>query len=201
MSSEARREELETKIRAACDATDAHLAATRAIEGYGPELLAFLHATMNDATAAAETFSQLCEDLWRGIEGFQWQSSFRTWAYTLAKNARSRYHRDGFRKRSRALDTGAAEKLANTVRARTQPFLRTTVKKSFTKLRKQLSPDDQALLLFRIDRGMSWADVALAMEARETPASPAALKMRFGRLKQRLEQLAEEEGLLRDESA
>ena len=47
-------------------------------------VLGYLIATLDDRDDAAEVFSVLSEDLWRGIAAFGWRSSFRTWMYTLA---------------------------------------------------------------------------------------------------------------------
>ena len=33
-----------------------------------------------------DVFSALCERVWRKLPEFRWQSSFRTWAYAIARN-------------------------------------------------------------------------------------------------------------------
>ena len=47
-------QELETEIRSHFDAGELELAATVALQGYGPELLGYLVATMRDEQAAGE---------------------------------------------------------------------------------------------------------------------------------------------------
>jgi hypothetical protein len=57
------------------------------IRTYGPEVLGYLHAVTRDEADAGEAFAILSEDLWRGLPGFGWRSSLRTWLYVLARHA------------------------------------------------------------------------------------------------------------------
>ena len=56
------------------------------------------------------------------------------------------------------------------------------------------------LLVLRVDRGLSWSDIAevLAEQSESAPArkDTAALRKRFERVKARLKALMEEEGML-----
>lgn len=188
----------EARVRALLEAGDPTAAATTALEQWGPEILGYLHGVLWDEDAASDVFSQFCEDLWRGLEGFRGHSSFRTWSYTLARNALARHFRDPARRRARRLATDELATVAAHVRTRTLPHLRTTVRDRFTALRRQLPPDDQTLLILRVDRRLPWTDVAEVLSASDRPITPAAAKMRFQRLKDRLRRLAEAEGLLGD---
>src|SRR3954467_12676099 len=97
------REALEGALRAAWDAGELRLCATQILEGYGPEILGFLAAAMHDREAAGDVFSQFSEDLWSGLRAFRGHCSFRTWAYTLARNAAHRHRRDPLRRRGVAI--------------------------------------------------------------------------------------------------
>ena len=46
-------------------------------------------------------FSEFAEDFWRGLEGFRWRTSLRSWGYTLARNAANRYQRSRRRREAR----------------------------------------------------------------------------------------------------
>src|SRR3954452_11577575 len=81
------RSESERRIRAHAEAGEHGQAATLAIEAYGPELLRFVAALVRDETVAADAFAQACEDIWRALPQMHWHSSFRTWAYSVARNA------------------------------------------------------------------------------------------------------------------
>ena len=76
------------------------------------------------------------------------------------------------------------------------------MKDRFAALRNALSADDQTLLVLRIDRDLSWDDVALVMHD-AVDADPdtlarwsANMRQRFRQLKKRLRELAEANGLL-----
>jgi RNA polymerase sigma-70 factor (ECF subfamily) len=64
------------------------------------------------------------------------------------------------------------------------------------KLRESLDHEEQTLLILRVDKGMPWEDVAEVMRADGEPATPAALRKRFERLKEKLGRLAREQGLI-----
>jgi RNA polymerase sigma-70 factor (ECF subfamily) len=70
-------------------------------------------------------------------------------------------------------------------------------------LRNQLPADDQALLVLRIDKGLSWNELAAvfsgqgdALEEAELLRWAVRLRQRFAAIKRKLRGQAEEEGLL-----
>ena len=185
------------------EAICAHLAAgehadavTKTIEGHGPNIVEYLCVVLRDEDAARDVFGHLCEELWKSIGTFRGDSAFRTWLYTLVMRAVSRYRRDGYRRRGRALVTGEASKLALEHRSATPLYQRTEVKDSIARLREALEPEEQALLFLRIDQGLSWSEVAAVLSEEGEAVEPAALRKRFERAKARLKQLAVAEGLL-----
>ena len=197
---------LERRIRGACDA-GAHADAARLIiEGYGGELLGFLRSRLADSDASDEVFAQLGEELLRSLPRFEWQCSARAWAYTLARHTASRYFRSPARRPAYNRSLSAAletSKVALKSRTPTRPYLRTDVKQRMRLLREQLPPDDQTLLILRVDRNLSWKEVALvmtydgaALPAEGVKRESARLRKRFQLVKDRLRTLAEEEGLL-----
>ncbi len=140
--------EVEQRIRECVQQGDSEQAVTLGIRTYGPEIVGFLVATERDATIGAEVFSQFCEDLWRGIGTFRGDSSFRTWAYTLARHAGHRYHRDPYRRRGVALaQHPELADLADKVRSSTLTHLKSEVRDAVSRLRDKLEPDEQALEL------------------------------------------------------
>lgn len=196
------RAKVEQAIRDRHDAGELDGATTLAVETYGAELYGFLHALAHDDDLAAEAFSTFTEDLWKGLGKFRWESSLRTWCYALARNALHRVRRDPARRAGRMIPLSqatAASGLAAAVRSVTSPHLRTEVKDRFALLREQLDPEDHALLILRIDRKMSWRDIARAMPADTDEAvdkRAATLRKRFERAKALLKEHAVKAGLL-----
>jgi RNA polymerase sigma-70 factor (ECF subfamily) len=198
--------ELEETIRAHCGRGEWKDAATLAVKAYGGELLGFLSAVLRDEAAAGDVFSQLCEDLWRGLPGFGWRSSLRTWAYTLARHAALRYLRAPERWRQQHVESEQIAQVAHQVRTETVQYLRSEVKDKIRRLRDSLEPDDQALLILRVDRGLPWDEVVEVMAGEDGPGTSAdrsrraaALRKRFERVKEQLKQLAKDQGLLGEE--
>ncbi len=176
-------------------------AASLGLRGYGPEILGFLVAV--GPSNAEDAFSQFCEDLWRGLPGFRAQSSFRTWAYTLARHAAERVRRDPYARRRAALsDLGPISALAEQLRSTTATFLSTQVRDGVARIREELADEDRELLVLRIDRQMSYAEIARVLSGEaaseaEVSKRAAALRKRFERLKLEIRARAEREGLLR----
>ncbi|MEO6771825.1 MAG: sigma-70 family RNA polymerase sigma factor [Kofleriaceae bacterium] len=191
---------LEAQIRAAAEGGDLRLAATVALEGYGGELLGFLAAMTRDEVAASEAFAMFAEDLWKGLPEFRWQCTFRTWAYTLVRHALVRYRRDPFRRRATPIGDATVSALVDHLVTQTPTYLRTETKDKIARLRAELDPDDQTLLILRINRGLNWREIARVIDdEREDAGDPdgptlerraAALRKRFERLKTTLKDRA-----------
>ena len=180
-------------------------AATLVIERYGGEILAFLRARLRSASDADEVFGSFAEKLWVGLPGFEWRCSLKAWAYRLARNAANDFasavhNRPG---RNLALSHAPLSRLVDRVRSTTALHHQTGTKDRMRELRETLPPDDQLLLVLRVDREMDWRDIAVALGADE-PQDHAArldqeaarLRKRFERVKERLRALAQAEGLL-----
>ena len=187
---------IEQQIGSCLDRGDVKEAATEALRGYGPQILAYLAGVLRDDEAAAEVFSEFSEDLWRGIGAFRRESSFRTWAYRLAWNAARQLARDPFRKRGQRLESSEWSAIAQEVRSSAASQRQFEIHGGLAKLRTALHPDEQSLLILRIDRELSWKEVAQVMSESGTPLNELAWRKRFERLKIRLHKMAKKEGLL-----
>src|SRR5262252_9332737 len=114
---------MEKEIETLLDQGDVVGAAELGVRHYGPELYGYLTVVLRDEGLAAEAFSQLGEDLWRGLPSFRRESSFRTWAYKLALHAALRIARDPYRKRAAPLETHALSAVVEQVRTQTAAHL------------------------------------------------------------------------------
>jgi len=197
--------EAEQRIRSAWEAKDFDAAATLTIESYSDEIMTFLGTRLRSMSDGQEAFSMFAEDLWIGLPQFGWRCTMRTWAYTLARNAANRYATAPHKRAERNLTlsaTGRLSALVEQVRTATHIHQRTDVKDRFRALRERLEPEDQLLLILRIDRDMAWRDIALAMSGDvnldEDAISRESTRLRktFERVKAELKQMAQAEGLL-----
>ncbi len=185
----------EDRIDALLAAGDLRGAAGEAVRALGPRILGYLHAVLRDDADAAEAFSAFAESLWRGIAGFRGECAFRTWAYKLAWSAALRVRDDAYRRRGRRLETTEISRLADEVR-RSSVLRAERESAALERLRALLTPEEQSLLVLRVDQGLPWEDVALVLSAPGAPVDAAALRKRFERLKDKLARKAREEGLV-----
>jgi RNA polymerase sigma-70 factor, ECF subfamily len=190
---------LEEVIGGHLDGADFEAAATAIVRGYGPEIFGYLIALARDEDRAHDVFSQCCEDLWRGLSGFRRDASARTWMYRLAWHAWLRHQRDAFRRRARPIVSARTSRLAAEVRSTTAPHLRTEVKDAVARLRERLSPGEQSLLILRVDRALTWSEIAAIMSTPDEAVEAQTLAKRFERVRAKLRRLAEEAGLLEKE--
>ena len=196
----------EAEIRRACEAQDFRLAATLALEAYGPQVLSFMTARLRSATDAEEVFSVFAEDMWNGLPGFGFRCSARGWLYALARTAVSRHLRAPMRRADRNLHLSheaVLGALIGQLHSSTQAYQRTDVKDEFRDLREELPEEDQALLILHIDKELPWREIAIVMnEQSELPddsaleREAARLRKRFERTKVQLKELAIKKGLL-----
>jgi RNA polymerase sigma-70 factor (ECF subfamily) len=194
----------ETAIRDACLSGQLDVGAAAAFEAYGPEISSFLIARLRDASDAQEVFSMFAEDLWAGLPKFSWRCSMRTWAYTLARNAATRYVAAPQRRGGRNVALSDVSQLAvERARSATHLYQQTEVKDRFRSLRERLDADDQMLLVLRVDRGMAWRDLAITMAGNvdldDEAIERESLRLRkaFERVKSELKRIAQREGLLK----
>lgn len=189
--------ELEAQIRAAWEAKAYEQAATLALEGYGGELMSYLVALLRDAADADDVFAAMCESLWKSLPAFRWESSLRTYAYTLARNSFNRHTRGSYKRRRVDLSSSIDEIVARE-RSRTATYLRTETRDKVARIRAALDPDDQTLLILRVNRQLPWNDIARIMAGDEESLDDALVLKRAQALRKRFERLKKE---LRDKAA
>lgn len=193
----------EAAIREAARAGRLAEAATAALELYGGELFGFLRGIARNDALADDAFGATCEKLWRGLAEFRWEASLRSWLYTIARRALADL-RDHAHRRANHLPLSQVDALAAQIRSATLPILRTEVKDGFRALRAELPAEDHELLMLRIDRQLSWRDIARILGEAEGAGDAdldqraANLRKRFERAKLRLRKLAISRGLLED---
>jgi RNA polymerase sigma-70 factor, ECF subfamily len=195
----------ERKLREPWDRGDYQAAATLALEAYAPEIMGFLLERLRGEDDASEVFSQFALDFWRGLPRFEWRSSLRAWAYALARNAANRHVRAPRRRHEQSLGgaNSPGMEVAEHVRSETMLYLRSSAKARVRKLREALSCDDQLLVTLRVDKQMTWPEIALVLEEfnegserASVTAAAARVRQRFQKVKARLRALAREDGIV-----
>lgn len=169
---------------------DERRATAAALDLYGPEVFGFLMGILGDEDAAQDVFQHFSVDLWRGLAGFQWRSSLRTWCYRLARSAASRHLRSPAR-RIRQLDDRDGEQIeAHWTRTATAQWRKTEAKNRLWAICDGLETDDRAVLVMRIGRGMSWKEIATVMATEpNSEGDDKALGRRAATLRKRFERI------------
>jgi len=167
---------------------------------YGPQILGYIASVVRSDGDAGDVFSQFTEDLWRGLPGMRRECPVRVWAYRIAWHAAARFLRDPYRQRGRRLETTELSRIAEEIRSSVLHGREEVRRQGIERLRGMLSPEEQTLLVLRLDRGLSWREVAIVLEEEQgEPVEEAALRKRFERVKERLVRLARDEGLVEEE--
>lgn len=195
--------ELEAELRNHVSSGDLDLATSRAVSVYGPELLGFLRAIAKNDDLANDAFAIASEQLWTSLAKFRWEARLRTWFYQLGRNALYQLRIDPRRRAERNLPLSVITSIKDVARETTPMHQRTTGKEALRALRESLAPEDHELLILRLDRDMSWKDIARAFGAEPAAVDTraAALRKRFERVKEQLRELAIERGILPEENS
>jgi RNA polymerase sigma-70 factor (ECF subfamily) len=196
------------RIQPLCRSGDFDTATTVILRELGPSVYHYLISRTRDEDVAAEAFSRFAEDLWRGMKKFRHEVNVRIWVFAIARNSAGQVLRKRNRERARSRDftSTLANRIANEVRTTTIQYLRTDTKLRFAQLRERLSPDEQAMLVLRINQRLSWDDIARIhlsdgtgeVSSAELKREAARLRKQFQLVRQKLRQLAQAEGLIPD---
>jgi RNA polymerase sigma-70 factor, ECF subfamily len=146
---------------------------------------------------------------WRGMAKFEGACSFRTWAYAVARLNSLRYRRDGRRREARSTplpEGSSVSYLVERLRSETATYLKTQTRTRIAELRETLPEADQTLLMLRVDRELSWIELAQVLHEDEQSQlqgealkrEAARLRKRFQLVKTKLYELGKQEGLVGD---
>lgn len=170
----------EAEVRRLILAGQEREAATAVLSLFGPELQVFLHRVLGDTTLVEEAYSSTCERMWRGLHGFRWESSLRSWCYVIARREASRCRSRGVYARANETTLSAAEALPAKEATHT---VSTTRRAHLDHLRASLSVEDRDLLVLRVEQELSWKEIASAFL--EEGAEGEAIAREAARLRQR----------------
>ena len=166
------------------------------MEAHGEELLGYLCRVLHSEDTGREVFAALCEAIVSGIARYRGEASLRAYVYGVAWNLIRRHRRRAStrRKRETQVDTMSPFS-APPEHTRTPLWQRTSARDRLSLARAQLSDEELTLLVLRVDRRMSWDEVASIIEV---PAP--TVRKRYERLvKQLRAQLVPDTGATDDE--
>jgi RNA polymerase sigma-70 factor (ECF subfamily) len=187
--------DLDRRVRALLGDGDVVQAATEGLRELGPRVLRYLRLLLRNEGDVGDAFSEFAERLWTGLSSFRGDGSFSAWALRVAYSAAVDVRSDAWHRRGRRLQTGDASMLAAEILSRTAESVQREAA-ALDRLRESLPLKDQALLVLRIDQGLSWPEVSDALSTDAERVTADALEKRFERLKRRLAKAAKAQGLL-----
>jgi len=155
-------------------------ATTLALRRLGPEILGFLSAVLGNVDGD-EVFAAFSESLWRSLAAYRWKCGIRTWAYMLARQQIAR-HRKGARHQPPQVRISELEDVLQEVRK-----TYTTRRATLTRLRNELSIEDRELLILRIDRELSFDEIAVLFVEDPSTADEPSLRREAARLRKRFQ--------------
>lgn len=142
------------------------------VHAYLPQVYAFLARYVNDAAMAEDATQETFVKAWRALKRFDPERSLRPWLLSIARNAAN----DLLRKRralpfswlSRKDDGGEVDiedTLADDAPLPEELFENKETAEMLEKALQKLSERDRAVLLLRYADGLSFEDIALALNA------------------------------------
>ena len=185
---------VDERIRELLDRDEQKEAATVALRALGPEVLGYLEHVLGDADDARDVFQKFAEDLWAWLPSWR-GAGLRAAAYRIAWHAAARFRREAWRRRRERMRTTMASRIAASITS-PESRLATTVHDRLARLRGALDPEERTLLVLRLDRELSWNEVAEVLSSDDEPLDSAAVRKRFERVKAKLAKLARAQGLL-----
>lgn len=161
---------------------------------YGHELIGYFRARTFDVARSEDVYQQWCLRVWRYLGSFRGDSTIRTWLYCLARSCLRQYANTSHQNDS--IDQNQLEQMpAKLLRTQTSLWRKTESKNKLWEVCKSLSDEEQELLLLRVMRRMSWADIAFIvnedkdLDDETLKREAAALRKRYSRLKEHLKSL------------
>jgi hypothetical protein len=158
-------------VRRWVDAGHVARAVTCALRIYGAEVFGFLSTVIDDDARAREVYTRLARRIRRELPRFPWSCSLRTWLYMQARAELARQRK------------GKRVETPHPYRGRMDQILR-----------RGLDEADRELLVLRIDRRLTWRELALTSGEADVALAEARLRARFVQVCETLRRTAAEYG-------
>ncbi|HET9992324.1 MAG TPA: sigma-70 family RNA polymerase sigma factor [Kofleriaceae bacterium] len=188
-------DELDARTRALIERNEIERATERVLRAYGGELARWLRSILPSEADAQDAFSRMSEELWKSLPRFDGRCAVRTWCYMLARHAASRVRSHPSKDRELLVSQIPSIQHAMTNAWSNSMVEAKRVRDVYAEIRATLEDEDQTLLALRVDRDLSWREIALVLlgedaASDEIDKKAASLRKQFERVKERLKQLA-----------
>ena len=175
-------------------------ATTAALHLYGAELFGFLAGILEDIPAARDVYAGVGERIRLYLPRFEWGFPLRTWTYAIARRELARY-REMVGQRRVGPTSSAKPTFPLPDPMVTQPYRTSAIRSSVGALRSSLAPEDLELLVLRVDRRLTWRDLAItslgdSASERATARESARLRERYRLIRENLTRSAIRHGML-----
>jgi RNA polymerase sigma-70 factor, ECF subfamily len=188
-------EDPEVAIRQLLAHQDWNGATDAVLRMYGSEIIGWLSDALRNDADAHDAFSRTAEQLWRSLQSFDGRCSMRTWMYLLARHA-VHYIRNQAKFRREQL-VSHVPSVAHAVTHIWNTTRRAAVHHTnvYAEIREQLDEDDRLLLVLRVDRNLTWRDIAHVIVGEDATTEQleqkaATLRKQFERVKVLLRDMA-----------
>lgn len=183
------------EVRVALAEGDEICATVRALDGYGAEVFGFVAGVLDDVGTARDVYATIGEQVRERLITFGGPCDLRTWLYAIACRALAE-HRD----RS-ACAGNVRSPVALPARGTTYPPRRKSRLDALALLRSSLPARDRELLVLRVDRQLSWDELATVFlgadaSARDRVREVVRLRSRYRLVKDWLTREATARGIL-----
>ena len=157
----------------------------------GPEIAGYLAASCRDGETAREAYARTQEATLRGLSAFDGRASLRTWLYVVARSQLVLVLRDDARRSRRLTPLDHHPEARERAATPATPPPSASRLDELRRLRAMLSDEDREILVLRVERDLSWDEVArvFAGEAAEPPVlrrEAARLRKRFQAIRERV---------------
>src|SRR3954468_13948626 len=122
-----KRQRVEAELQKLCEASEYHQAVMLALRSYGPEIRKLMMVALRQEDRVDDAFGIFGESLLKSLPRFRWESSFRTWAYRVARHICAQYFRS-LQDHEQLTGAEALDEHPQPERTVTQPWLRSEFK-------------------------------------------------------------------------
>ena len=123
-----------------------------------------LTGVLDDNASADEVFSELSFQLWKSFKSFKSRCAVKTWVFLLVHHEIGRFVKGKRRRERGRVPISELEDVVEVVRSRTRPTL-VAARTELTRVRAELPLEDRMLLILRMDRELSFKQIALLFAA------------------------------------